>query len=132
MRKYFYALMVAVFATMSLAVTGCSKDDDGDTGGDIVGTWKENNLDAVGITNYNQFRSDGTCVSIGIYDKEFWGFDDAEVDYGKWSRSGDELKIDGYTYKIVKLTSSELGISAFGITSYYKRVPDAEVEKYIK
>ena len=124
--------MVAVFATMSLAVTSCSKDDDGDTGGDIVGTWKENSLDAVGITNYNQFRSDGTCVSIAVYDKEFWGYDDAKVDYGKWSRSGDELKIDGYTYKIVKLTSSELGISAFGITSYYKRVPDSVVEKYIK
>ena len=117
---------------MSLAVTGCSKDDDGDTGGDIVGTWKENNLDAVGITNYNQFRSDGTCVSIGIYDEEFWGFDDAEVDYGKWSRSGDELKIDGYTYKIVKLTSSELGLSSLGFTSYFKKVPDSEVEQYLK
>lgn len=30
MKKYFYALVVAVFATMSLAVTGCSKDDDGE------------------------------------------------------------------------------------------------------
>ena len=36
MKRYFYALVVAVFATMSLAVTGCSKNDDGE--GDKGGT----------------------------------------------------------------------------------------------
>ena len=137
MKKYLKLLFVALFATMTVSLYSCKSDDDEPDGGDIVGTWKEKSLDAIGITHYLQLRADGTAISIGIYDDTWsWMDNKVEVDYGKWSKKGDNLSItddEGTTNAtIVKLSTKELGLSTMGLTTYYSRVSDSEVEKYLK
>lgn len=138
MKKYLKLLFVALFAAMTVSLYSCKSDDDEPDGGDIVGTWKEKSIEAMGITHYLQLRADGTAVTIGVFDDDIWSWveDKVDIEYGKWSKSGDTLTIidDEVTSNatIVKLTSKELGISALGFTTYYERVSDSEVEKYLK
>ena len=141
MKKLLSIFCGLLIASLSMTFVSCSDDDEA-KGGDIVGTWKEKSFDAIGITNYLQLRADGTAVSIGIYDDEWsWVLDEDEkvvVDYGKWSKNGDNITfIDdenegNSTATIVKLTSNELGLSVTGVTIYYNRVSDSEVDKYLK
>ena len=141
MKKFLSIFCGLLIASLSMTFVSCS-DDDEPKGGDIVGTWKEKSFEAIGITNYLQLRADGTAVSIGIYDDEWsWLLDEDEkvvVDYGKWSKNGDNITfIDdenegNSTATIVKLTSNELGLSVTGVTIYYNRVSDSEVDKYLK
>lgn len=136
MKKYLKLFLVVILATMTLPLTSCKDDKDEPDGGDIVGTWKEKSIDLLGITHYLQLRADGTAVTINIID-DSWSWSDSkiEVDYGKWSKKGDTLTIidDDVTTKatIIKLTSKELGVSMWGLTTYYERVPDSEVDKYL-
>ena len=70
MKRYFYALVVAVFATMSLAVTGCSKDDDGE--GDKGGTTFSYNDKTMYLRPYGSvdvsLAKDMMQLNFGLYE----------------------------------------------------------------
>ena len=139
MKKYLKLLFVAIFATMTLSLASCKDDKDEPEGGDLVGTWKvSDGWDALDMTQYIQFKSDGTCINVVIMGdmwsgiNDYLGEDDIEIEYGKWSRSGDTLTINGYDSTIVKLTSSKLEVRQLGITMSYVKVPDSEIEQYLK
>ena len=138
MKKYLKLLFVAIFATMTLSLSSCKDDKDEPDGGNLVGTWKPvSTLDDWG-TQYIQFKSDGTYVTVLIVGDiwsdlyEYLGEDQIEIDYGTWSRSGNTLTVNGYDSTIVKLTSSKLEVTQMGITMSYVKVPDSEIEKYLK
>lgn len=140
MRKYFYVLMVAVFATMSLAVTGCSKDDNDLEGGNLVGTWK---VDGMSLGNqYLQFKSNGEFFLVyvpgDLYDDPiFNGIVKTEISKGKWTRNENTVNIvyddgDKTSFKIEKITSKELRIMQLGLIEVYERVPDSEIAPYLE
>lgn len=136
MKKYFYALMVAVFATMSLAVTGCSKDDDGDTGGDIVGSWElvDELGDAADWQQFMQFREGGSYYDVVVYG-DSWNFlyDKPIYSVGTWQLDGNTLKISLFKNDCIikKLSANELVISQMGVSMKLKRVSDGLVNGYI-
>lgn len=143
MTKYFKLLMVALFATVSLALTSCSGDDEPDdpSNESLVGTWERttNIDDDWWQKDYIQFKNNGT--SISITDVHFMGQSDVSVEYGKWSKngnkltvkadnpSGDGIDIDNGTIK--KLTSTELILSAGGMELSFTRVDDDAIEEYL-
>lgn len=144
MKKYFYLFVVALFATMSLALTSCSDDDDepnDPNNENIVGTWERatNIDDDWWQKDYIQFKADGT--SISITDVHFMGDSDVSVEYGKWTKKGNNLTvkadklsdegidIDNGTIK--KLTKTELIINADGMDLSFVRVDDSVINKYL-
>ena len=132
MKRYFYALVVAVFATMSLAVTGCSKDDDGDTGGSVVGTWKVETMkasDDYWQYDYYDFKEDGTYKHAMVI--RFMGKTDVEVDSSTWSKAGNQITIDGDTGTIKTLNSSTMVVSLGVFEITYKRCSADEMQKYL-
>ena len=135
MKKYFYALMVAVFATMSLAVTGCSKDDDGDTSGNIVGSWEvvEGLAADMDGQQFEQFREDGSYYEVMVYGVSWSGiFDKPVYSVGTWQLDGNTLKISiKNECTIKKLSANELVISEKGVSMKCKRVSDELVNGYI-
>lgn len=131
--------MVALFATLTFTLTSCGDDNDEPSVGNIVGTWKitEGLVSEIGFDQYLQFRSDGTATEVDI-DME----GNFEVMNGPWKLEGntltlinhdDELDIDIPTIATVnKVTNSELVITTLGIKQVYKKVPDSEIDKYLK
>ena len=143
MKKYLYPFMVALMAISSFTFVSCSDDgDDGAMSASIVGTWKFEFLDSDELNDYFdeqyiQFRADGTMIEV--YISRFL-VSEAEVEISKtrWSCSGNTLTIYGNedyvtsTSEIIKLTDTYLMLSTLGIPTSYKRVPDSEIEKYLK
>lgn len=144
MKKYFYLFFVALFATMSFTLTSCSDDDDepnDPNNENIVGTWERatNIDDDWWQKDYIQFKADGT--SISITDVHFMGDSDVSVEYGKWTKKGNNLTvkadklsdegidIDNGTIK--KLTKTELIINADGMDLSFVRVDDSVINKYL-
>ena len=90
MKKYFYFLFVALFATMSFLLTSCGDDDDAPNGGNgnIVGTWK---VETMKVDNdwwqvdYVRFNENGTYESVAVV--SFMGEVDTEKDNGTWSKT---------------------------------------------
>lgn len=135
MKKYLYLLFVAIFATMSFALTSCSNDDEPSAGGDIVGSWENVTDWATGLgKQYVKFESDGTYYEINEYPSD----GEVEVLKGKWKKDGNTLKVYGskdmkdVTATISNLTDNTLTITALGISQDYKRVSDSVLDKYIK
>lgn len=137
MKKQFTYLFLTVFSVMALILTSCSKDDnDNITDNNIVGTWKnisfEGDLSEIIGTQYIQFNENGIYREINVYS------DETDILTGKWKQNGNKINIDGdgdtqsITSEITHLTESELKLLAAGITLSYKRVPDSEIEEYIK
>lgn len=137
MKKQFTYLFLTVFSVMALVLTSCSKDDnDNITDNNIVGTWKnisfEGDLSEIIGTQYIQFNENGIYREINVYS------DETDILTGKWKQNGNKINIDGdgdiqsITSEITHLTESELKLLAAGITLSYKRVPDSEIEEYIK
>lgn len=124
MKNLFYALML-VFGMSVLS--SCSKADDSVS---IIGTWEAvsaNGQPMTGAGVYLHLKENGTCFYIeanGPY-----------VDSGTWSLSGDTLILatNRWTEKIpvMELTKDSLTIAPDGIL-VFKRVPDSDVEKYLK
>lgn len=143
MTKYFKLLMVALFATMSFAFTSCGDDDypDDPNNESLVGTWERTtNIDEDWWQkDYIQFKNDGT--SISITDVHFMGESEVFVEYGKWSKSGNQLTvtadnpsdeaIDINNGTIKKLTKTELVLSAGDMELSFIRVDDSTIEKYL-
>lgn len=137
MKKQTTYLFLTVFSVMALILTSCSKDDnDNITDNNIVGTWKnisfEGDLSEIIGTQYIQFNENGIYREINVYS------DETDILTGKWKQNGNKINIDGdgdtqsITSEITHLTESELKLLAAGITLSYKRVPDSEIEEYIK
>lgn len=137
MKKQITYLFLTVFYVMALILTSCSKDDnDNITDNNIVGTWKnisfEGDLSEIIGTQYIQFNENGIYREINVYS------DETDILTGKWKQNGNKINIDGdgdtqsITSEITHLTESELKLLAAGITLSYKRVPDSEIEEYIK
>ena len=132
MKKYLKLLFVALFATMTVSLYSCKSDDDepGNSNSELIGTWKDVTYESVGLLHYNQFKEDGTCIIVGIMTDINMKPD---IEYTKWRREGNTLYIDGQiTGKIDKLNSKELVVSAMGISTTFIKVPDSEIEKYLK
>lgn len=148
MAKYLKCLFVALFATLTISLTSCSKDDDKPISGDIVGTWEcvETFADNVDwgdlidndewgnyLDNYKQyirFSSDGSFVEVDIDDEG------TEVAKGTWSQSGNKITIKGNDMisgvaSIVELTSNKLVIEMMGLPMTYKKVADSTIDKYL-
>lgn len=137
MKKQITYLFLTVFSVMALVLTSCSKDDnDNITDNNIIGTWKnisfEGDLSEIIGTQYIQFNENGIYREINVYS------DETDILTGKWKQNGNKINIDGdgdiqsITSEITHLTESELKLLAAGITLSYKRVPDSEIEEYIK
>ena len=140
MAKYIKLLMVALFATMTFALTSCGDDDDEPSTANIVGTWKGIDKFSVEdyytvIDSYMQFKSDGKYIEIDA-------FDDGDIDIvkGTWTLDGNTLTMNAnneygftvpYTVTVKKITNKELTVTVFGIERTYKRVTDSEIDKYL-
>lgn len=126
---------------MSLAVTGCSKEDNDLEGGNLVGTWKVVNATSLG-NQYLQFKSNGEFFLVVVFgdfydDPIFNGMVETEIYKGKWTRNENTVNIvydegDKTSFKIEKITSKELRIMQLGIIQVYERVPDSEIEAYLE
>lgn len=137
MAKYIKLLMVALFATMTFALTSCGDDDDEPSTANIVGTWKISAGASVdlGIKQYVQFKKNGGCTEVDIDE------DSITIMEGSWELRGstllmtnhdEELGIDIPTESEVwKLTDSELVLVTLGFKQTYKKVADSEIEKYL-
>lgn len=84
MKKYLYFLYVALFATMSLALTSCG-DDDGD---DEPGAGSSSG-------SYSTFTINGVTKYFGFKDYD-WTF--PELNYTSWTNTSD-LQLDMSFYK---------------------------------
>ena len=142
MKKYFYLFFVALFATMSYALTSSSDDDPNDSNNEnIVGTWERttNIDDDWWQKDYIQFQSNGT--SISITDVHFMGESDVSVEYGTWIKKGNSLTVKAHNPSddgmdiddgtIKKLTKTELIINAGGLELSFVRVDDSAIDKYL-
>lgn len=132
-------MLVSVTA---MVLTNCSNDDEDDVSVSIVGTWKLTSFESIGITSYIQFGDDGTCITVivydytAIYDEDllaYLGMEDVEIEVEtmQWSQSGNTIVVDGDAATIVTLTSSDLVVTADGITSSYVRVDNSAIEQYL-
>ena len=142
MKKYFYLFFVALFATISFALTSCSDDEPNDSNNEnIVGTWERttNIDDDWWQKDYIQFQSNGT--SISITDVHFMGESDVSVEYGTWIKKGNSLTVKAHNPSddgmdiddgtIKKLTKTELIINAGGLELSFVRVDDSAIDKYL-
>lgn len=135
MKKQITYLFLTVFSVIAFALTSCSKDNDNIIDDDIVGTWKNitfgDDLSEIVGTQYMQFSENGAYTEVNIYSNE------TEILKGKWEKNGNKISVYGNDIEsipteIIHLTESELKLLAAGITLSYKRVPDSEIEEYIK
>lgn len=105
MKRYFYALMVAVFATMSLVVTGCSKDDDLN-GGSGTFTINGQKYTVQNIMTWDGYWDDGYgtfTVSLLDKDKNVCGY---EFEF----ESSSEPKVgDNFANMSLTMTAMDVG-----------------------
>lgn len=98
MNNSFKILFILMVGLLALAFQGCSKDDDGLSNDDIVGTWKFTEVSTNG-TNFIKwpyqstgatFRSDGTYRGFGYFG----------TGSGTWKKKGKSIitYIDGKEY----------------------------------
>ena len=137
MAKYIKLLMVALFATMTFALTSCGDDDDEPSNSDIVGTWKISAGASVdlGIKQYVQFKKNGVFTEVDIDEEGI------TIMKGSWEIHGKTLLVTNHDEEfgidipveseIWKLTDSELVLVTLGFKQTYKKVADSEIEKYL-
>ena len=77
---------MALFATMSFALTSCGDDDDPVGNGRIVGTWENISelASEVGFKQYVKFQNDGKYYEVNIYDYD----GEVTVLKGNWAKDG--------------------------------------------
>lgn len=144
-KKNFVTLFfVALFATMTLILPSCSKDDDPKSA-DITGTWEcvssfTDDIDwgdlEFGDDSCEDTKSYVRFADGGKYTEVIVEGDDVDVSEGTWTRSGDKITIKGdgiitYTAGIVEITNNTLTLELMGFTVSYKKVPDSTIDKYL-
>lgn len=136
MKKYLTLLFAALFAAMSFSLTSCGGDDDEPDTGNIVGTWKivDGIADLIDCEQYYQFRNDGTCYEVLVYNDDIGGLvDKYYIEKATWSLDGNTLSISSKnTITIKKLSSNEMTIVEMGMESKLKRVSDDIVNTILK
>lgn len=122
--------MVAIFATMTFALTACGNDDDEPSNANIIGTWKEMD-DTYLEEHYVQFNSDKNYYEVSIDE------DGININRGTWKLDGNSIVIHStdldmdFSAEINKVSSNELEVTMWGIRQTYKKVADSEIEKYL-
>ena len=139
MKKFFRFLIAALsVATIAMTLTSCSAGD-GTEGDDIIGSWETD----MGAKCFFQFRPDGTGVTVYNVTSSLWndifGETVPDVDYFKWSISGDKIiwvyDDEGEAEGTIKtLTKNVLVLedSDTGIALQFYRVADSVVNEYIE
>lgn len=133
MKKYLYLMIVALFATMSVALTSCSSDDDEPKGtdGTIVGTWRVDTMKMGDMwqVDYVRFKENGTYESVAVINVT--GELDLVPDSGTWHRDGNNITIDGLTAPIKELNDKKMVLGIGGGSITYNRCPDSEMDRYL-
>lgn len=133
-------MLATIVAALSFTACGGSdSDDDGGNVSPIVGTWKAedvsgwiDNFSYDWNDSYLQFKKDGTFIIANeINDKH----------YGDWVLNNNTLSLH-YTddtwvgvrlsYDVITLNQQSLGLAIYGLKIKFKRVPDSEINKYLK
>lgn len=141
MEKYFKLLVVALFATMSFAFTSCSSEDEEASA--LIGTWKLTNIEygsgwignnfdetTFDVIAYTKYNADGTVISVWLEAQDCVVYSESWILQGSTIITDDgEQHIN--TEYIVSLTDKELILRTDGDKTYWKRVPDSEIEQYL-
>lgn len=136
MKKCYYSLMVMLMALVSVGVTSCSDDDEPDAS-DIVGTWRVDNSDWIGLgATWFQFTKDGKFHEI---DKPMSAPINVLVYHGTYTLSGNVLSITcNYEHGtttvdfIYKVKGNKMTITNNdGYTQKLIRVEDIDIEPYL-
>lgn len=123
MKRFLYSLFLVLLSVVAL--TSCENGEDVNYD-KLIGTWV---LWGAGSDSYVQFRDDGTCCTVDIVD----GY--PEVEKMDWALAGKMIILyaDFPTWiEIVSLSDSKMELRIFGFVTPYRRVPDSEIEQYLK
>jgi len=102
--------MVFVPLVFTSVFVSCSKDDDGNSNSDIVGTWQVVSQTGYFLRNGDKQPFDESILSESEKTLTFNadGTYNAGGDLVKWSYKNDTLIIGKRVWKVLKLTSTEL------------------------
>lgn len=123
MKRFLYSLFLVLLSVVAL--TSCENGEVVNYD-KLIGTWV---LWGAGSDSYVQFRDDGTCYTVDIVD----GY--PEVEKMDWALAGKMiiLYVDFPMWiEIVSLSDLKMELRIFGFVTPYRRVPDSEIEQYLK
>ena len=123
MKRFLYSLFLVLLSVVALASCENAEDVSYDK---LIGTWV---AWGTGSDFYMQFRDDGTCYTVDIVD----GY--PEVEKMDWSLSGKMIILDvdfPVWMEIVSLSDSKMELRMLGFVTPFRRVPDSEIEQYLK
>lgn len=124
MKRFLDSLFLVLFSVVAL--TSCEDDQDFSYG-KLIGTWE-----AWGASeSYMQFREDGICYTVINTNER------PEVEKMEWSFMGKMIFLDadaGFPLwmEVVSLSDTKLEVRMLGLVTPYRRVPDSEIEPYLK
>lgn len=131
MKKYLNLFIVAIFATVSFALTSCGSDDDEPTtSSSIVGTWESTDY-PMGIKQTLQFASNGKYIEVTV------DGDEVDVTKGTWKQDGNKVTVIEEEYNIpmeatvVSVSKDKLILDMLWKVTY-KKVSDSSIDKYLK
>lgn len=148
MKKIFNLPLFLILFITSFSFMSCSDDEGEITTNNIVGTWRCETLDELGLGDlwggsdyYIRFNADGSLVAVytrGEFYVDGELFDEGEVDiyHGEWSLSGNKISTNGAQFlsstdEITKLSDSELYVTQMGLTIVFSRVNDSVLDQYL-
>lgn len=123
MKRFLYSLFLVLLSVVALASCENAEDVSYDK---LIGTWV---AWGTGSDFYMQFRDDGTCYTVDIVD----GY--PEVEKMDWSLAGKMIILDvdfPIWMEIVSLSDSKMELRMLGFVTPFRRVPDSEIEQYLK
>lgn len=123
MKRFLYSLFLVLLSVVALTSCENSEDVSYDK---LIGTWV---AWGTGSDFYMQFRDDGTCYTVDIVD----GY--PEVEKMDWSLAGKMIILDvdfPIWMEIVSLSDSKMELRMLGFVTPFRRVPDSEIEQYLK
>ena len=123
MKRFLYSLFLVLLSVVALTSSENGEDVSYDK---LIGTWV---LWGAGSDSYVQFRDDGTCCTVDIVD----GY--PEVEKMDWALAGKMIILYAdfpMWIEIVSLSDSKMELRIFGFVTPYRRVPDSEIEQYLK
>ncbi len=134
-KRCVYSLFLVLFSIVTL--TSCDNDNDSIDFSKLIGTWKlaDDSVSDVFdlMVSYDQYREDGTYYEVNIYRDGT-----TEVYAGKWEPDGNKIRIvyddDGETgmIEVVSIEDTKLELLLVQAVISYTRVPDSEIEPYLK
>ena len=123
MKRFLYSLFLVLLSVVAL--TSCENGEDVSYD-KLIGIWV---AWGTGSDFYMQFRDDGTCYTVDIVD----GY--PEVEKMDWSLAGKMIILDvdfPIWMEIVSLSDSKMELRMLGFVTPFRRVPDSEIEQYLK